>query len=156
MVWMRHQKGTSQHPKPPFAPIGVFQTKGPLIVLPFCWFSAIDTWDNPSMCAADTYDLSGDIVRFRSRAYNRPDLLPIAKAIEFAEKHDYPATQAYCSSGDVARRMIRDLPTAVSAGDLQVIRMGSGKERVLFGGPSLRFDVEKRNGRWLVAAFSTE
>jgi hypothetical protein len=71
------------------------------ITIPYCWFSAIDTWDNPSMCAADIYDLSHDDVRFVSRAVNRPDLLPIAKALEYVSKHDYPAVLAYCASPEM-------------------------------------------------------
>jgi hypothetical protein len=144
-------------PKNPFAPIGELKTEGPLITLPYCWFSAIDTWDNPSMCAADTYDLSGNNVRFRSRAYNRPDLVPIAKAIEYAQQRDFPAVLAYCASAGVARRLVRDIPPDPHADDLRVIRTGEGKERVEFSlEPAYRFDVEKRAGRWLVVAFSAE
>lgn len=140
--------------KDPFTPVGMLHTDGPLITLPYCWFSAVDTWDNPSMCAVDTYDLSSDDVKFRSRSYNRPDLVPIAKAIEYAEKRDYPAVLGYCSSGDVARRMVRDVPLYVFAGDLQVTRKGDGKEHVEMEG--FHFDVEKLGGRWLVAAFSAD
>ena len=142
---------TSKHP---FAPIGTLHTQGRMITLPYCWFSAIDTWDNPSMCAVDTYDLSGDTVRFVSRAYNRPDLVPIAKAIEFAEKRDLPATLAYCTSEDVARRLVRDIPPFNFAGDLQVIRTGIDKERVEM--ESEQFNVEKRDGRWLVTSFHSK
>jgi len=150
-------EGKKPTAKDPFTPIGMLRTDGRLITLPYCWFSAIDTWDNPSICALDTYDLSGDNVKFRSRSYNRPDLLPIAKAIEYAEKRDYPAVLGYCASGDVARRMVRDLPPDVFAGDLRVTHTAEGKERVELGYPaSYRFDVEKRNGRWLVTAFAEE
>ena len=76
---------------PGFPQIGKLQTDGPLIIPPYCWFSSIDTWDNPSLCAVDTYDLSRDSVRFRSRTYNRPDLVPIAKAIEYAQQRGYRA-----------------------------------------------------------------
>jgi len=142
---------------PGFAQIGELRTEGPLITLPYCWFSAIDTWDNPSLCAVDTYDLSGDNVRFHSRAYNRPDLLPVAKAIEYAEQRDYRAVLGYCASAQVARRMVRDFPPYVFADDLRVTRTGKGKERVELGyDPSYRFDVEKRAGRWLVVAFRAE
>ena len=103
---------------PEFEPIGKLQTEGPLITLPYCWFSAIDTWDNPSLCAVDTYDVEGDEVRFRSRAYNRPDLVPVAKAIEYAEKRDYPAVLGYCTSEDVARALVREIPPGVEADDL--------------------------------------
>jgi hypothetical protein len=142
---------------PGFPQIGKLRTEGPLITLPYCWFSAIDTWDNPSLCAVDTYDLTGDKVQFRSRAYNRPDLLPIAKAIEYAAQRDYPAVLGYCASSEVARRLVRDLSPYVFVDDLRVTRTGNGKEHVEFGsGPAYRFDVEKRADRWQVVAFSEE
>jgi len=143
---------------PGFAQIGKLRTEGSLITLPYCWFSPIDTWDNPSLCAVDTYDLSGDNVRFHARAYNRPDLLPIAKAIEYAEQRDYPAVLAYCASSEVARRLVRDVPPFVFAGvDLQVTHTGNGRERVQLGDESIyRFDVEKHSDRWLVVAFRAE
>lgn len=140
--------------KNPFIPIGKPHTQGPLITLPYCWFSAIDTWDNPSMCAVDRYDLSSDDIEFRSRSYNRPDLLPIAKAIEYAEKRDYPAVLGYCDSGELARNMVRELPPSFFAGDLQVTRKGDVKEHVEMDG--YRFDVRKRSGRWLVVDFGAK
>jgi hypothetical protein len=136
------------------APIGMLGTDGPLVTLPYCWRSSIDGGDHPDMCAVDTYDFSGDDVRFRSRAYNQPDLLPIAKAMEYAEKRDYQAVLGYCSSDDIARRMVRDIPLGVFAGELQVTRKGEGKEHVEMGFPNLyRFDIEERDGRWLIVAF---
>jgi hypothetical protein len=142
---------------PGFPQIGELRSEGPFITLPYCWFSQIDTWDNPSLCAVDTYDLSGDNVKFRARTYNRPDLVPIAKAMEYAEQRDYPALLGYCASSQVARRLVRDVPPNVGAEDLRVIRMGYGKERVELGyGSAYRFDVEKRAGRWLVVAFNLE
>lgn len=139
---------------PGFARVGKLQTDGPAITLPYCWFSPIDTWDNPSLCAVDTYDISGDHVKFRSRAYNRPDLLPIAKAIEYAEQRDYPAVRAYCASDEVALKLVRDIGPNFFAGDLQVTRTGDGKERVEM--ESDCFDVELRTGRWLVVAFHAQ
>jgi hypothetical protein len=134
---------------PGFAHIGALRTE--------CWFSAIDTWDNPSLCAVDTYDVSGDDVQFRSRVYNRPDLLPVAKAIEYAEQRDYRAVLGYCASAQVARNLVRTVPLHAGAEVLRVTRTGSGKERVeLGGGSAYRFDVEERAGRWLVVAFSLE
>jgi len=149
--------GHGPSPKDPFAPIGMLRTEGPLITLPYCWFSAVDTWDNPSLCAVDTYDISGNDMRFRSRAYNRPDLVPIAKAVEYAEQRDYPAVLGYCASADIARRIVRVVPPFVFAGDLEVKRVGVGTERVEMGDSTVYcFEVQKRNGRWLVVAFSTK
>jgi hypothetical protein len=140
--------------KEPFAPIGKLDTKGSIIALPYCWFSAIDTWDDPSMCALDTYDLSGDTVKFRSRTYNRPDLLPVAKAIEYAESRDFPAVKGYCASDDVAREIVRVIPPFYFAGDIQVIRERPGRERVTMDSSSDEFEIEKREGRWMVIKFT--
>jgi len=101
----------------------------------------------------DTYDLSGDVVKFRSRAFNRPDLVPVAKAIEFADKHDYPALRAYCASDALARRLI-STPAPHAEGGLQMTRKGTGAEVVEMN--SARFKVEKRNGRWVVVALTEE
>jgi hypothetical protein len=140
---------------PGFKQIGEFKTEGLLITLPYCWSSSMDTWDNPSLCAVDTFDVSGDDVRFHSRAYNRPDLVPIAKAIEYAEQRDYPAVLGYCASAKVASRMVRDIPPHLHADALlNVSRTGPRKEQVEVGG--YRFDVEKRAGRWLVVGFHPE
>jgi hypothetical protein len=68
------------------------------------------------MCAVDTYDLSGDNARFITRVYNRPDLLPVAKAIEYAGQRDYGALLGYCGSAQVADGMMHDLPPFVYAG----------------------------------------
>jgi hypothetical protein len=74
---------------PGFPQIGELKTEGVRVTLPYCWFSHIDTWDNPSLCAVDTCDLSGDNAKFISRVHNRPDLLPVGKAIEYTgRQHD--------------------------------------------------------------------
>ncbi|MGA2650097.1 MAG: hypothetical protein ABSF28_06230 [Terracidiphilus sp.] len=142
---------------PGFPVIGKVRTEGAIITLPYCWFSAVDTWDNPSLCAVDTYDLSGVNVRFVSRAYNRPDLVPIAKTIEYAAQRDYPAALGYCDT-QVARRLVRDVPTqGFFADDLRVTPLGKGREQVEMGyDPTYRFEVEKRAGRWLVVGVRTQ
>jgi hypothetical protein len=142
---------------PGFPEIGTLQTEGAVISLPYCWYSRIDTWDNPSLCAVDTYDLSRDAVRFESRTYNRPDLVPIAKAIEHAMRHDYPAVLGYCASGEIARRLVRDMARDFFAEDLRVTHPRPNVEHVEFGFEApYSFDVEKRGGRWMVTAFTTK
>ncbi len=137
-----------------FLPVGELKTEGSLITLPYCWFSAIDSWNNPSLCAVNSYDTSGDRVRFVNSVYNRPDLLPIAKAIEHAQAHDYPAVLAYCGSPAVARELIRDIPPFVfSTPRLDIKRIGPLKKTVELGDQALQFDIEKRGDRWLVVAF---
>jgi hypothetical protein len=109
------------------------------------------------MCTVDTYDLSGDNAKFISRVHNRPDLLPVAKAIEYAEQRDYAALLGYCGSAQVADSMIRELPPFLGGDAIHVTQIGSGKKRVqLEGRKAYRFDVEKRNGRWLIVAFKAE
>jgi hypothetical protein len=132
---------------------GELRTEGPILTLPYCWFSAIDWWDNPTMCAVDSYDLSGDEVRFVSRVVNHPDWLPIVRAIQYAQAHDYPAVRAYCGSPEVARRLVSIVPTFVR-GEVEpnVKKTGPATETVEFGG--FRFEVEKRGGRWLVEAMA--
>jgi hypothetical protein len=139
---------------PGFEQIGGLKTEGSLITLPYCWFSGIDTWDNPSMCAVDTYDISGDKVRFRSRDYNRPDLLPIARIIEYAQKRDYSAVLGYCASSRIAHRLIRDFPPIYFAEDVRMTPTGKERERVELGLD--HFDVENHGGRWVVVDFSAE
>jgi hypothetical protein len=142
---------------PGFAQIGKLRTEGSLITLPYCWFSPIDTWDNPSLCAVDSYDLSDDDARFRSHAYNRPDLVPVAKVLEYAERRDYLAVLGYCASSGVARMLVREIPPFAFADDLRVTRTGIGKESVELGlGYAYRFEVEKRAGRWLVVSFRAQ
>jgi hypothetical protein len=142
---------------PGFPQIGELRTDSSLITLPYCWFSAIDTWDNPSLCAVDTYDLSGDVVKFQSRAYNRPDLVPVAKAIGYARERDSAAARGYCASSEIADRLVRELPPHFYAEEIQVNATGKGSERVELGdGPAYWFEVEERQGSWVVVDFGEE
>lgn len=143
---------------PGFEQIGKLDTEGRKITLPYCWFSAIDTWDNPSLCAVDTYDLSDPRVRFQSRQVNRPDLLPIAKVIEFAQRHDYPAVRAYSDSDATAQKLVREIPPLVfGETELKVTHFGKHRERVRLGDdddPVYQFDVAERRAGWVVTGFS--
>ena len=141
-----------------FPTIGKLQTAGPTISLPFCWFSQIDTWDNPSLCAVDSYDLSQDRVRFVGRVINRPDLVPIAKAIDYAQARDYPAVLAYCSSAEVAQAIVNRIPTVVYAGpEVNVTAVSAHRERVELGdGPVYKFEVDNSDGQWKVLTFRIE
>ena len=140
-----------------FTPIGKLRTDGPLITLPHCWFSDLDTWDNPSLCAVNTYDLSGDRVRFVSSVINRPDLLPIARAVEYAQAHGYSATRAYCESDEVARKLVEDVPPYSFAGELAISDASALRETVELGEDHpYSFVVEKTGDRWLVVSFEIE
>jgi hypothetical protein len=140
----------------PLGGIGKLDTDGPKITLPYCWFSAIDTWDMPTLCAVDSYDVSGDIVHFTGRVYNKPDLLAVAKAIEHGRSHDLAALTGYCVSIDVAIQLARDIPPRFFGWDLKVTGEGDGKERVeleLESDVVYQFEIERVGERWLVASF---
>lgn len=140
-----------------FGPIGKLKTEGPRITLPYCWFSAIDTWDNPSLCAVDTYDISGDRPRFISTVYNRPDILPIARVLQYAGTHDYLALRAYCGSDEVAQQLLEDVPPSAGAEQLSVLRTGESREIVKYGEEnSYSFEVEKTGDRWVVVSFQMD
>src|ERR1041384_545746 len=139
-----------------FPPIGEFQPKGTLITLPYCWHTAIDTRNNPSLCAVETYDISGDQEQFAGIRFNRPDLLPIVRSIEYAQAHDYPAALAYCGSAEIAARIVRDMPPYLTGGviSLKISRLNPSRKRIELGeNPTFRFEVENRGDRWLVVAF---
>ena len=146
--------GRGPSAKEPFWPVGRLVTAGPVLQLPYCLFTGIDTWDNPSLCALDRYDLRGGVIRFLSRRYNRPELVPVAKAMEYSRQHDLPATRAYCASDALARRLVVE-GTPGPDMNLEVVRRGRGK-RVWFGDRESWFDVEVRGGRWVIVGMSGE
>ena len=133
--------------------VGRLSTTGATIQLPYCSFSAVDTWDNPTLCAADSFDLSGDTPIFSGRIYNRPDIATVAKAIQYAEAHDYAALRGYCASDIVAGEIIRQVPPALFAETLDTVKVGPGREKVLLADRTVRFDLIKRRNRWLVESF---
>ena len=136
----------------PFAPIGKLVTEGAVLKLPYCTFTGIDTWDNPSLCTLDRYDISGATIHFLSRTYNRPELVPVAKALGYAAEHDLPATRAYCASDALARQLVFEGVPGPDA-NVEVVQHGRGK-RVWFGDHASWFDVEQRRGRWIIIGLS--
>jgi hypothetical protein len=142
-------------PKNPFPSIGTLRTKGSLITIPYCWFSSLDTWNNPSLCAADTYSVAGDRVTFHSRSYNRPDLVPIARVSAHIEEHEYPAIRAWCASPSIARKLLRFTSGFGSSGELEVKSLTPTRERVKLGGGE-RFEVRKFGDHWLITSFSLD
>lgn len=130
--------------------VGVLSTAGNIIQLPYCFFSAVDTWDNPTLCAADSFDLSGHYPVFIGRIYNSPDLVTVAKAIEYAEVHDYVAVRGYCTSDSVAKLLVRKIPPFLFAGAIDTVKAGPTRETVQISDGDFRFDLIKRQRRWLV------
>ena len=133
---------------------GKLNTTGKTIQLPYCFYSAVDTWDNPTLCAADSFDLSGDNARFSGRVYNRPDLVTVARAVQYAEIHDYLALRGYCASAVVARRLLSEVPPNLFAETLDTVKVGPGRERVVLADGSVQFDLIERRSTWLVEAFT--
>ena len=134
-------------------PVGKLSTKGPTIQLPYCFFSSVDTWDNPTLCAADSFDLSGDDVHFVDRIYNAPDLAVVNNAIQHAQARDYVALRGYCASDAAAARLIREIPPFLHADDLKVVKTHPGRETVVFEDSAVHFDLVKRRGGWLLESF---
>ena len=136
----------------PFPTVGVLKTEGTRITLPYCQFTQLDTWDNPSLCMVDTYDVSGDVATFVGRRYNRPDLVPVAKVLKYANERDLPAVRAYCVSDAVARKIMHE--GYGFEDELEVLRLGPNRERVRSAySDQPGFIVERRDERWLIASF---
>jgi len=133
--------------------VGKLSTTGTRIQLPYCFFSTIDTWDNPTLCAADSFDLSGDAPRFTGRTYNSPDLVVLNKAIQYAQAHDYIALRGYCASDAVAKRLIRGIPPFLFPDELRKIKLGPQGEKVVLQDPSVSFNLVERRGQWLLENF---
>jgi hypothetical protein len=139
--------------KNPFPMVGAFTTIGSRITLPYCMFTGIDWWDNPSLCAVETWDLSGDQVRFVSRRWNRPELLPIARAMEFAGNHEFVELRAWCASDELARRLMAIAKFGMGGDNPAVKTQGPARERVTLDEVGT-FIVEKRGDQWVVAGYT--
>lgn len=134
--------------------VGKLSTTGKIIQLPYCFFSAVDTWDNPTLCAADSFDVSHDDSRFTGRIYNFPDLVVVNKAIQHAQNRDYVALRGYCASDAVAEKLIGQIPPFLRADDLKRVKTGPTREKVIFEQSAVYFDLVKRRGKWLLESFS--
>jgi hypothetical protein len=138
-----------------FPVIGKLETKGPKITLPYCWWSAIDSSVWATLCSVDTYDLSGDYVRFLSTSTNRPDLETVAKVIEYAQARDLRAVMSYSASQTVANKLVELMPPFVfNAGGFYSEPARDRETIDIEDGEHLRFALERRNGRWLVVQFA--
>jgi hypothetical protein len=135
--------------------VGKLRTTGETIQLPYCFFSAVDTWDNPTLCAADSFDLAANRPAFIGRTYNRPDLVTVARAIQYAEAHDYNSVRGYCASNAVARLLVRNTPPDLFAESLEVVRLGPGHEKVVLADGGVTFELTKRQSEWLIVKFKT-
>jgi hypothetical protein len=133
--------------------VGKLGTTGKTIQLPYCFFSAVDTWDNPTLCAADSFDLSGDDPRFIGRIYNSPDLVVVNNAIQHAQARDYLALRGYCASDAVARRLVREIPPYLFADALETVKAGRTREKIVFSEGAFYFNLVRRRGEWRLENF---
>jgi hypothetical protein len=133
--------------------VGKLSTAGKTIQLPYCFFSAVDTWDNPTLCAADSFDLSGDVPRFIGRIYNSPDLVVLNNAIQHARARDYLALRGYCASNAVARRLVREIPPFLFADVLETVKASPTRERIVLDEGTVYFNLVKRRSVWLLESF---
>jgi hypothetical protein len=131
-----------------------FNASGKKITLPYCWFSVVDTWANPTLCMADTYDLSMDEVRFVGREINRPDLYAVAKAIEHAQNGELESIHGYTVTSQVARKILNSMPSHISNEITTVTHIGSNRELIRLQGNEIReFEMQRINGTWLIANY---
>lgn len=133
--------------------VGKLSTTGTIIQLPYCFFSAVDTWDNPTLCAADSFNVLGDVPRFIGRTYNSPDLVVVNNAIEHAQARDYVALRGYCASDAVARKLLGEIPPFLFADELKTVKAGPTHEKVVLEEPTVYFNLVKRQGKWLLESF---
>jgi hypothetical protein len=141
---------------PEYGPVGPLETNGSKIGLPYCEWSAVDLDVDALLCSIDTYDISGDAVRFLGTRTNRPDLETVAKAIQYADDRDYRAVLAFSASPTVARRLVALMPPSITAninGGIYPPLRGN-HETIDIGG--LHFALEKRNGLWIVLRFTVD
>jgi hypothetical protein len=137
-----------------FPAIGKLQTAGTRITLPYCWWSAIDSSVWASLCSVDTYDVSGDQVRFLGTETNRPDLETVARVIEYAQNRDSRAVLAYSASPSIAKKLVALMPQVVTSAGIDFKAISDNLETVdIENNEHLRFILEKRGGKWVVVRF---
>jgi len=134
---------------------GTLQTNGKTVTLPYCRHSTIETHGAPVLCDVDTFDVSGEDVRFVSRTTNRPDLDAIAKLIDYAQARDASTAAVYTADPKVALSAVQEIPTDIAIESIRVMHNGADKESVhMQDGLDLTFDLARVRGRWLVTAFT--
>lgn len=144
----------SDNKVPDFPQIGRLKTAGTLITLPYCQFSVIDTWDNPSLCMVDTYNLSTR-VSFQNRRYNRPDLVPVIQIFKHIGDREYPAIRAYTSSDAIANRILKELQPRAGSEEIKTRSLRSDLERITLSDlvNQSTFIVRKMGKGWKIVGF---
>ena len=133
------------------------QLSGPVIKIPYCTPTVVDSSLWPQLCSVDTFDLSGDVVKFVGSETNRPDLQVIARVIEYAQKRDLQAVQAYCLTARIARQMTRLMPSQLYFAGQEWKQREPEHEVIEFSdGWVIDFTLDKHEGRWFVSDFKME
>jgi len=135
-----------------------FGTSGKTIAIPYCWSGdlLLVSIDSP-ICSVDTYDLSGDVVRFVRAEDNPEDLALVARVIEYAGNHDIEALSALCVSPQVARQLTEIMPPKPFFIGYDRKSLGPDSELLDFEDSSeMKITLERQQGRWRVAAVKVE
>jgi hypothetical protein len=135
-----------------------FRTTGTTITLPYCWHSAVDSWAAAHMCNVDSYDVSGDQIRFIGTRSNYPDLETVAMVIKHAQSRDSFALRGYCVDPQAVTMVVQLVPASFifAVDGLETIPTGDGKETVELStnDSTLTFDLVQVQGRWLLSRFA--
>jgi hypothetical protein len=137
-----------------------FKTNGAVITIPYCWHSAVDSWAAAHLCSVDSYDVSGDTLRFVGTKTNYPDLETVALVAKHGQARDEVAVRGYCADDKVAMALVQIMPAShiFAVEGLKTTPTGVGKENVALSTNdfTLSFDLVKAQERWVVSRFTIE
>jgi hypothetical protein len=136
-----------------------FDTSGKIITIPYCWSGHLLLNVDATICSVDTYDLSGDAVRYVRTENDPEDLAVVAKVIKYAQAHELRALSVYCTSSQVARLVLQTMPPGSIVFDVGFSRKRTGPDVELLDfqdGWEMKFTLKKLNGLWLVSDFELE
>ena len=132
-----------------------FSTVGKTITIPYCWSGALQLGTvSAPICSIDTYDLSGDVVRFL-RAENDPeDLAFVARVLRYVESRDMMALSAVCLSPEIAGKVMAMMPPEPFFGTgYERKPVGPDSEQLDFSdGFEMKITLKRQRGSWRVAA----
>lgn len=131
-----------------------FSTVGKTITIPYCWSGALQLGTvSAPICSIDTYDLSGDVVRFL-RAENDPeDLAFVARVLRYVESRDMMALSAVCLSPEIAGKVMAMMPPEPFFGTgYERKPVGPDSEQLDFSdGFEMKITLKRQRGSWRVA-----
>jgi len=119
---------------------------------------AVDSWAAAHLCSTDSYDVSGDSVRFIGTKTNYPDLETVALVIKHGQARDTLALRGYCADDNVATAVVQLMPASYifAVEGLKTTPTGDGKDTVALSTNdfTLTFDLMTTRERWLVSRFT--